>query len=139
MANRIERLEVAVENELDLTNTGVFAAIGTPHLPPGPLMVAEAAASAQMLEQDRMTAADVLVLVKAKWPNALQSPVAQACQAATDSLLNDAVEHAEKCLDATDGWGVETLGHNIESSFPELEPEQCDDIAAAVLKTRRRG
>jgi hypothetical protein len=42
-----------MDNELDLTNTGVFKAIGTPHLPPGPLMVAEAAASATMLEQDR--------------------------------------------------------------------------------------
>jgi hypothetical protein len=42
-----------VDNELDLTNTGVFAAIGKPHLPPGPLMVAEAACSAQMLEADR--------------------------------------------------------------------------------------
>jgi hypothetical protein len=38
----------------DLTNTGVFEAIGKPHLPPGPLMVAEAAASATMLEGDRV-------------------------------------------------------------------------------------
>lgn len=49
----MERLEVSVENELDLTNTGVFKAIGQPHLPPGPLMVAEASASAQMLEEAR--------------------------------------------------------------------------------------
>jgi hypothetical protein len=40
-------------SDLELTNTGVFKAIGKPHLPPGPLMVAEAAASATMLEQDR--------------------------------------------------------------------------------------
>jgi hypothetical protein len=40
--------------EAELTNTGVFEALGTPHLPPGPLMVAEAAASATMLEQDRL-------------------------------------------------------------------------------------
>jgi hypothetical protein len=37
----------------DCTNTDVFKQLGTPHLPPGPLMVAEAAASAAMLEQDR--------------------------------------------------------------------------------------
>lgn len=42
-----------MENEIELGNTGVFKAIGKPHLPPGPLMVAEAACSAHMLEQDR--------------------------------------------------------------------------------------
>jgi hypothetical protein len=42
-----------MDDDTTLTNTGVFAAIGAPHLPPGPLMVAEASASAQMLEQDR--------------------------------------------------------------------------------------
>lgn len=44
--------------DLELSNTGVFEAIGTPHLPPGPLMVAEASASAAMLEQDRLPYAD---------------------------------------------------------------------------------
>jgi hypothetical protein len=43
-----------MDDETTLTHTGVFKAIGKPHLPPGPLMVAEAAASATMLEQDRV-------------------------------------------------------------------------------------
>jgi hypothetical protein len=47
-----------VNDETTLSNTGVFAVLGTPHLPPGPQMVAEAAASAQMLEDDRRLEAE---------------------------------------------------------------------------------
>lgn len=79
-----------------------------------------------------MTAADVLVYVLRKYPGALESPAFQACRA-HDSTLFDAVEHAEACLRTCDGWEVETLSHNIESGFPELDVEQCDDIARAVL------
>lgn len=83
-----------------------------------------------------MSAADVLLYVQAKYPKALQSPLAQAIRAATDSTLDEAVEYAQQCLRMADGWDVETLGHNIESNFPELDPDQCDDIASAVLKVR---
>lgn len=83
--------------------------------------------------QKHMNAADVFVYVQTKYPRVLKSPVAIACHAA-DPALSEAVEHARQCLEVRDGWDIETLGHNIESSFPELEPEQCDDIAAAVLK-----
>jgi hypothetical protein len=81
-----------------------------------------------------MNAAQVLLYVQAKYPKALQSPLAQAIRAATDPTLDEAVEYAQQCLRMTDGWDVETLGHNIESNFPELDPDQCDEIAAAVLE-----
>lgn len=89
-----------------------------------------------MTSPQEMSAADVLLYVQAKYPKALQSPLAQAIRAATDSTLDEAIEYAQQCLRMADGWDVETLGHNIESSFPELEPEECDDIARAVLKVR---
>jgi hypothetical protein len=88
------------------------------------------------LSGQSMSAADVLLYVQAKYPKAMQSPVAQAIRAATDPTLDEAVEYARQCLRLADGWDVETLGHNIETNFPELEPEQCDDIAAAMLKVR---
>lgn len=105
-----------------------------------------------------MNAEKVRALVAAKWPQAMQSPLAAACtifavvdeadravefarlQAmATDAdekrLRADATEHAEACLNACSGWTVETLGHNIESAFGgDLEPDECDDIAREALR-----
>ena len=105
-----------------------------------------------------MNADQVRALVAAKWPEAMQSPLAQAvgafCAAeeadravgfarlqakATDaarrSLLDDAMEYAEGCLSACDGWTVETLGHNIESAFGmDLDADECDDMAREALK-----
>jgi hypothetical protein len=104
-----------------------------------------------------MNADQVRALVAAKWPHALQSPLAQAVGAfcAADQadravgfaklqaaatcaerreLLADAMAHAEACLAACDGWTVETLGHNVESAFgDELDADECDDIARAAI------
>lgn len=88
-----------------------------------------------MSSRQEMTAADVLLHVMATNPKALQSPVALACRGA-NPVLQEAVEHGLRCLESADGWEVETLGHNIESNFPELEPEQCDEIAASLLRAR---
>ena len=46
----------------------------------------------------------------------------------------EAMDHARACMDACGGWTVETLGHNIESSFgDELDADECDDIARKAL------
>jgi len=45
----------------------------------------------------------------------------------------DAVEHAHHCMGCSDGWTVETLSHNIESSFPELDINVIDAIAERAL------
>ena len=105
-----------------------------------------------------MNADQVRALVAAKWPDAMQSPLAVACAtfAAADEadravqfaslqaratgaeekrLHADAMQYAEACLNARDGWTVETLGHNIESAFgDELDADECDDIAREVLR-----
>jgi len=106
----------------------------------------------------KMTANQVRALVAAKWPEAMQSPLAVACAtfAAADEadravqfaslqasateaearrVRADALEHACACLDACGGWTVETLGHNIESAFGgELDADECDAIAAEALR-----
>lgn len=46
---------------------------------------------------------------------------------------DDAMAHALACLDSCPGWDHETLSHNLESNFPELELDDCDSIAEAVL------
>jgi hypothetical protein len=55
--------------------------------------------------------------------------------AADDAQLKrDAYDHALECLDACGGWDEETLAHNIESNFPDLDPIRCGDIAYLALK-----
>ncbi len=107
-----------------------------------------------------MNADQVRALVAAKWPQAMQSPLAVACATfaaadeanravefaslqarATDAearrVRADAMEHARACMDACDGWTVETLGHNIESAFgDELDADECDDIAREAMRLR---
>ena len=107
-----------------------------------------------------MNADQVRAMVAAKWPQAMQSPLAVACATfaaadeadravefarlqarATDAearrVRADAMEHAEACLNACGGWTVETLGHNIESAFgDELDADECDDIAREALRLR---
>lgn len=107
-----------------------------------------------------MNADQVRALVAAKWPTALQSPLAVACAtlAAADEadravefaslrarasetearrVRSDAMEHARACMDACGGWTMETLGHNIESAFgDELDADECDDIAREALRLR---
>lgn len=48
--------------------------------------------------------------------------------------IDAARSYARACLQQCDGWTVETLGHNIQSSFgTELTADDCDDIAAEML------
>ncbi len=98
-----------------------------------------------------MNAEQVRTYVAAKWPKAMQSPLANAMCAASAlallessdadavSLRGQAMEHAEACLRACDGWTAETLGFNIESAMGgELEADECDEIARIVLARQRR-
>jgi hypothetical protein len=89
----------------------------------------------EIFMNEQMDAAAVRAYVATKWPDAMKSPVAVVCHeaAAVDELHRDAVEHAYHCLRAGDGWTVETLSHNIESSFPEFDMDECDAIAESVL------
>ena len=105
-----------------------------------------------------MTVNQIRALVAAKWPEAMQSPLAVACAtfAAADEadravqfaglqarvteaearrVRADAMTHARACMDACGGWTAETLGHNIESTFGgELDADECDSIAAEALR-----
>lgn len=130
-----------------------------------------------------MNADQVRALVAAKWPHAMQSPLAQAvgafvaadqadravsfarlqaratlagsgpkpcgdgckgcafCLQDTDTpaertaLLAEAMEAAESCLNACDGWTVETLSHNVESAMGgELDADECDMVAREALR-----
>ena len=51
-------------------------------------------------------------------------------------VTRNAVKHAENCLELCGGWDVEILGYNIECSFPEIDSDKCDAIAAAVMRKR---
>lgn len=109
-----------------------------------------------------MDADDVRALVAAKWPEAMRSPLAQACKAfaATDGaacaiefaglqaratcadlqlVREEARQAAEACLNACGGWTVETLGHNIESAMGgRLDADECDAVAREALGATRR-
>lgn len=45
----------------------------------------------------------------------------------------EAFTHALSCINACDGWCEETLSHNIESNFPELDLDECDDMANMAI------
>lgn len=94
-----------------------------------------------------MNADQVRALVAAKWPGALQSPLAQAMHGASamaqleasdaDAVIlrAEAVDAAEACLRASGGWTVETLGHNVESAMGgKLSADESDEIATQVLR-----
>ena len=103
-----------------------------------------------------MDADQVRAYINAKYPSAMQSPLAQLFSQVTANdeadrvisfarlqavasaaqIRRDAVTHAEACLDSCDGWEVESLGFNIESNFPSLDSDKCDDIAEAVMRKR---
>jgi hypothetical protein len=89
-------------------------------------------------------------LVAAKYPQAMQSPLAQAMHGASamamlessdaDAVIlrADAMAHAEACLRSRSGWTVETLGHNIESAFGmDLDADECDEIAREAMAAFR--
>lgn len=104
-----------------------------------------------------MNADQVRAIVAAKWPQAMQSPLAAmfAETAAHDEadraigfaklqadaghaqMKRDAYAHAIDCIYACKAQGIdfdaETVSHNVECSFPELSIDECDDIAAAAL------
>lgn len=95
-----------------------------------------------------MDAEAVRAFVAAKWPQAMQSPLAQAMHGASAmalleasdadavALRGEAVAAAEACLAACDGWTVETLSVQIECATDgELGSDECDEIARAVLAT----
>ena len=96
-----------------------------------------------------MNAKQVMALVAAKFPGVLASPLAQAMHGASAlaqlessdadaviaraDLIIEAKAHANACLWACDGWTFETLSHNIESSVPDLDIEDCDAVAEEML------
>jgi hypothetical protein len=107
-----------------------------------------------------MSAEQVRAYVAAKWPEAMRSPLAQlarevtahdeaqratgfaklqatATAASARSLRDEALEYARSCIDACEAAGVEydadTLGHNVETNFPSLDPDKCDEIAADAI------
>jgi len=87
-------------------------------------------------DSEVMLAAVALLNGSDKTPEALILEWRQAAQNMADVVVAraDARKHAEACLRACDGWTVETLGHNIESSFSDdLDGDECDDIARAAL------
>ena len=110
-----------------------------------------------------MNADQVRAYVNAKWPQAMQSPVAVACAtlAAADeadravgfaslqarATASDtrrmrvaALAHAIDCIEACQASEIEydreTLSHNVECNFPELSIEECDDIANRAICNR---
>ena len=110
-----------------------------------------------------MNADQVRAYVNAKWPKAMQSPVALACAtlAAADEanravgfaslqaratacdirrIRVAALAHAIDCIDVCQASDIdydrETLSHNVECNFPELCIEECDDIADRAISNR---
>jgi hypothetical protein len=86
-----------------------------------------------------MNAAQVRAYVNAKWPAAMQSPVAKAIAAATAPEQNaEALAHARDSINVCEALGIdydaETLSHNIETNFPELSLDDCDAIAEQAIR-----
>lgn len=50
-----------------------------------------------------------------------------------DNEHDAAMGYALSCLATRGGWDEETLSHNIESNFPDLDLDDCDEIAATAL------
>lgn len=80
-----------------------------------------------------MTKAAIDAYVASKWPQAVKSPLASLVREVTDDVRSEAAAHAQECLDACDGWDIETLGLNIESNYPELNQDDCEKIAEAAI------
>ena len=96
-----------------------------------------------------MNADQVRAYVNAKFPAAMQSPVALAIAAiiatetAADEMFQQRIEaycHARSCIDICQSQGIEydreTLSHNVECNFPQLSIEECDDIANCAICNR---
>ena len=56
-------------------------------------------------------------------------------------MRRDALKHAQDCIYSCTSQGIdfdeETLSANVESSFPELSIEECDEIATSALRAPR--
>ncbi len=122
---------------------------------PGPSMYADPKAPHQELTAEQRAILEAVPLLNAdsvrrfvaiKWPQALQSPLAQAMHGASAmatleasdadrvAFRGEAMAHAEACLAACGGWTTETLGHNVESAFGmDLDADECDAIARAAI------
>lgn len=49
-------------------------------------------------------------------------------------LLEDAIAYAKTCVrKQPDDWTAETLSHNVETNFPELDADECDCVALVAL------
>ena len=104
-----------------------------------------------------MNADQVRALVAAKYPAAQNSPLAQmfngiASRDAADNAIGfaqlqakaskaamkrNAYQHAVDCIYVCDSQGIEydteTLSFNVESNFPDLSVDECDDAAEMAL------
>jgi hypothetical protein len=113
-----------------------------------------------------MNADQVRAFVAATWPDAMRSPLAQAVQgfcaadeadravgfaklqasatvAEAKAMRAEALEHARHCIETCDAQGIrydaDTLSMNIESAFPDLDMDVCDEVAEeAVARWGRR-
>jgi hypothetical protein len=108
-----------------------------------------------------LTQEAIRAYVAQQWPDAMRSPLAQSVRefvaadeadraigfanlqahaASTEAaqMRADAMEHARRCIEECNARGIaydaETLGHNIESSFFDLDSDECDEIAAQAIK-----
>lgn len=78
-----------------------------------------------------MTREAIDAYVAAKWPQAVISPVANVIKELVS--YDEAKAHAQDCIESCDGWTIETLSNNIESNFPEIGMDACDEIAEEAL------
>jgi len=88
----------------------------------------------------QMDASAVTAYVNAKWPEAAASPFAKAVREYTQAeMIADAKIHAQDCISQAcgDRWALDDLAFNIESNFPEFEPDDCLDIAEWALANPR--
>lgn len=60
-----------------------------------------------------------------------------ASNSAARQMRADAMKHAAACIETCDAQGIEydeeTLSHNIESNFPDLDLDACDEIASTAI------
>ena len=93
-----------------------------------------------------MNADQVRAYVNAKWPAAMQSPVALAIGAiiatetAADAMALQRIEayrHAVQCVESCVACDIEydeeTISHNVECNFPDLSADECDAIAHRAI------
>ena len=110
-----------------------------------------------------MNADEVRAYVNAKWPQAMQSPVAVACAtlAAADEadravgfaslqaratasdtrrMRADAYDHAISCIEVCRAseidYDEESISANVEDNFSELSSDECDAIAHRAICNR---